>query len=147
MRSLWSAENIQGNGTRLEFEPYLQTADLTSSITDSLKSELTQDSFVEGFLINDQATATSFYLEINEDKNSFEVRQQIIEELTDVLDQYSGSYDFKLSGIPYYRNQYVNYLNREITFYITLSSVLIILLLWILFTEVLLASSSRMMIV
>lgn len=133
VRSLWSAENIQGDGTRLDFEPYLRTSDLNPHTLDSLKTELVDDSFVEGFLVNDQANVTAFYLEINEDKNSFEVRQDIIQNLNNILDQYHGKYEFKLSGIPYYRNQYVNYLNREITFYITLSSVLIIVLLWFLY--------------
>ncbi|MGK7370984.1 MAG: efflux RND transporter permease subunit, partial [Candidatus Halalkalibacterium sp. M3_1C_030] len=46
------------------------------------------------------------------------------------------SYEFKISGIPYYRNQYVQYLNEEILFYISISSVLIILLLWVLYRSV-----------
>ncbi|MDR8392351.1 MMPL family transporter [Aliifodinibius sp. S!AR15-10] len=137
VRSLWSAENIQGDGARLEFEPYLRNSNLQAAGSDSLKTELTTDSFVEGFLINDQATVTAFYLEIVDDKNNFDTRQQIIQKLNEILDQHRDKYDFKLSGIPYYRNQYVNYLNREITFYIILSSFLIIILLWVLYRSTL----------
>ncbi|MFH5885026.1 RND family transporter [Halalkalibaculum sp. DA3122] len=133
VRSLWSAEHIRGDRASLEFEPYLQAADLNFVSTDSIRTALTSDSLIEGFLINEQATVTAFYLEIAGDQNNFDTRQQVINQLNDILDQYRSRYDFKLSGIPYYRNQYVNYLNDEITFYISLSSVLIILLLWLLY--------------
>lgn len=137
VRSLWSAENIQGDGARLEFDPYLRDANLGTVSTDSLRNELTSDSFVEGFLVNDKATVTAFYLEITDDQNNFETRRQIIQRLNDTLNQYRHKYDFKLSGIPYYRNQYINYLNDEIAFYITLSSLLIVLLLWVLYRSTL----------
>lgn len=137
VRSLWSAENIQGEGGRLEFEPYLQRSDLQAISTDSLREALTRDSLIEGFLINEKATATAFYLEIADNRNNFETRRQIIRHLNEILDQYRHKYDFKLSGIPYYRNQYVNYLNDEITFYILLSSLIIVFLLWILYRSAL----------
>jgi len=107
-----------------------------SESDDSLRKQLSEDPFAEGLLINKDLTVTAFYLEIEGDKNNYSARDQIIADLKQQLQSYSHRYDFKISGIPYYRNQYVHYLNDEILFYISLSSVFIIMLLWGLYRSV-----------
>jgi len=52
------------------------------------------------------------------------------------LDEYRFDYEFHTSGIPYFRNQYVNLLNGEIVMYIAISSILIILLLWYIYRTI-----------
>lgn len=130
VRSILSAQQINKTGQRLTFDPYITEDQINSPLPDSIASSLTSDPFAEGFLINKDATVTAFYLEIESGKNNYTARDQIISDLKQVLEPYQNIYDFKISGIPYYRNQYVHYLNEEILFYISLSSVLIILLLW-----------------
>lgn len=130
VRSILSAQDISRSGQHLSFDPYITERDIVTGFSDSLKINLTEDPFAAGLLINDRATATAFYLEIESDKNNYSARDQIIKDLNRHLKPYSYRYDFKISGIPYYRNQYVHYLNDEILFYIMLSSVLIIFLLW-----------------
>lgn len=130
VRSIFSAQNIGRDGQRLTFDAYINKADLAGSVQENLREKLTNDPFAEGLLLNREATVTAFYLEIAADKNNYTARDQIIGDLNRQLEPYSSRYDFKISGIPYYRNQYVNYLNDEILFYISLSSVLIIFLLW-----------------
>ncbi len=132
VRSILSAQQINRSGQRLTFENYID-ADNLSSLSDTLRSSLVSDPFAEGFLVNCEGTVTAFYLEIESGKNNYSVRDQIITDLRDILQPYLNSYEFKISGIPYYRNQYVQYLNEEILFYISISSVLIILLLWVLY--------------
>nr|WP_249066869.1 MMPL family transporter [Halalkalibaculum roseum] len=135
VRSILSAQQINKSGQRLSFDDYFDTENL-NTLSDSTKSALLTDPFAEGFLINKEGNVTAFYLEIESGKNNYSSREQIISELHDVLQPYQNSYEFKISGIPYYRNQYVQYLNEEILFYISISSVLIILLLWVLYRSV-----------
>lgn len=133
VRSLWSAKQIHSKGANLSFDPYLSSSTLGTLNADSLRKLLVNDPFAKGFLINNQGTATAFYLEIEAGKNNYEARDTTIAQLEQLLESYESTYDFKISGIPYYRNQYVSYLNDEILFYISLSSVLVILLLWLLY--------------
>lgn len=136
VRSILSAQQINREGQRLTFDPYVDKNKLQLISRDSLKANLSDDPFVEGLLINKDATATAFYLEIESGKNNYGVRDQIITDLEEVLSPFNERYNFKISGIPYYRNQYVHYLNDEILFYISLSSILVILLLWGLYRSV-----------
>lgn len=136
VRSILSAQQIKKTGRRLTFDPYIDKKNVQSLVSDSLKSNLVNDPFTKGFLINKNATVTAFYLEIEGGKNNYSARDQIISDLSQILEAYQNNYDFKISGIPYYRNQYVHYLNEEILFYISLSSVLIILLLWGLYRSI-----------
>lgn len=131
VRSLWTTEEmINRNGT-LTFQPLLHEDSLTNNIPE-LKKKLTDDPFSKGFFISEDVTTTAFYLEIDEEVNSYETRNQIIDELERITAAYP-QIDFKTTGIPYFRNQYVNMLNGEVLFYISFSSVLIIILLWYLY--------------
>lgn len=132
VRSIFSAQQINKQGQQLTFDPYIQRDDI-SDIPESIRADLVTDPFAEGFLINKQANVTAFYLEIESGKNNYTARDQIISDLKEILQPYQKRYEFKISGIPYYRNQYVQYLNEEILFYISVSSFLIILLLWVLY--------------
>ncbi len=134
VRSIWSAEDIVNENGSLTFDPFLSKESVQNNIH-TVKQRITSDVFSKGFFINDKANTTAFYLEINEEVNSYEVRQQIIDELNLILNKYP-EIDFKITGITYFRNQYVNTLNSEVIFYIAFSSVLIILLLWYLYRSI-----------
>jgi predicted RND superfamily exporter protein len=95
--------------------------------------EMLRDPFISGLLVNTEANVTAIYLELDDNVNSYIVRSQVIGDMMDVLSEYQNSYEFRIAGIPYFRNQYVNLLNAEIVMYISISSVLIIGLLWGLF--------------
>lgn len=131
--SLWSAQRIFSENNRLDFEPYLDEIKLFDTDYSALKREMTTDPFLKGFLLNDAGTATAIVLVIDDAKNTYPNRNNIINSLNEILSDFEDHYTFHISGIPYYRNQYVNMLNREIVGYIAISSVLIILLLWFLY--------------
>ena len=130
VRSLWSATDIQNTNQNLTFDSYLSPSSFQSADLTNIRNRLTDDPFAEGFLLNKQGNVTAFYLEIAEGKNNYSTRQAILGDLQNILTSYQDKYEFKISGIPYYRNQYVQYLNEEMIFYVTLSSILIIMLLW-----------------
>jgi len=134
--SLWSAEQINSDGSSLTFDRYLQPENLNTYDFDLLRETMTSDPFVRGFLINESGNATAIAIRINEDENTYPNRNLIIESITEILEPFRGSYTFHISGIPYFRNQYVNLLNEEIIWYITLSSLIIVLLLWYLYRTV-----------
>ncbi|MDZ7680643.1 MAG: MMPL family transporter [Fodinibius sp.] len=136
VRSLFSATEIQSQNNQLTFTPYINADSLRTAELSKSKQGLTTDPFAEGFLLNKNATVTAFYLEIAEGKNNYGSRKDILNNLNQILKPHEQQYDFKISGIPYYRNQYVSYLNEEMIFYVSISSVLVILLLWGLYRSV-----------
>jgi predicted RND superfamily exporter protein len=134
VQSIWSAEEMVNLDGMLKFDPFLDVDSLQSNLQ-KIKTRITSDSFAEGFLIDKQGTTTAFFLEIDEENNTYETRNAIIEQLKATLSNYPSK-DFKITGIPYFRNQYVNILNEEVIFYISFSSVLIILMLWYLYRSI-----------
>ena len=134
VQSIWSAEEMVNLNGTLKFDPFLGTDSLQSNLN-TIKERITSDSFAEGFLIDKAGTTTAFFLEIDEENNTYETRNEIIDRLQSTLSNYPSK-DFKITGIPFFRNQYVNILNEEVIFYISFSSVLIILLLWYLYRSI-----------
>jgi uncharacterized protein len=105
----------------------------TQFISQDIILDMVKDPFINGLLLNNEANVTAIYLELDDSVNSYVVRAQVIGDMMSVISEYQTAYDFKIAGIPYFRNQYVNLLNSEIIMYISISSVLIIGLLWGLF--------------
>jgi len=132
VRSLWTVQQVQNRGDNLYFEPWLTSEKLRSEPDNTFLS-IKDDPFLDGFLIGTNGTATAIYLEIDEEFNTYRNRNEIIAAINEYLDPYRNRYEFNVSGIPYYRNQYVNLLNGEIVMYIAISSLLIIMLLWYLY--------------
>jgi predicted RND superfamily exporter protein len=134
--SLWNASELQQKNGMINFDPYLTDEIINNSSPDSLKSQITSDPFLSGFLVSRDGTATALALQINEDENTYTNRNDIIDAVNDILAYHQDKYTFHISGIPYYRNQYVNMLNTEIIGYISISSLLIIFLLWYLYRTI-----------
>ena len=136
VNSIWNAREIKEEDGTLTFEPYLTEQMVESGEFERAAEAIKHDPFLEGFLINETGTATAILLSIDEEYNTYPNRNQIIDELNEILSVYSDRFEFHISGIPYFRNQYVNLLNGEIITYIAFSSFLIIILLWYLYRSV-----------
>lgn len=136
VRSITNAEKIENINDQLTFSPYIEQIPETDGELTALKESLIDDPFLTGFLINSEGTAAAFVLSIHEDDNTYPNRNLIIESINDSIEDYTDLYHFHKSGIPYFRNQYVNLLNSEIFIYIGFSSVLIILILWYLYRSI-----------
>jgi len=134
--SLWNASELKQSNGMINFDPYLTNEIIESSSPDSLKAQITSDPFLDGFLISSDGTATALAIQINEEENTYSNRNTIIDSIHDILSYHQDKYTFHISGIPYYRNQYVNMLNTEIIGYISISSLLIIFLLWYLYRTI-----------
>jgi len=134
--SILDTQEIKSINGQLSFDPYFDLENSTDDQLLSVKENITLDPFINGSLINRSGTATAIVLRINEDENTFFNRNYIIDSINNVLEEYRSDYEFHTSGIPYFRNQYVNLLNWEIVMYIAISSVLIILLLWYIYRTI-----------
>lgn len=134
--SLWNAQQITSEDNRLQFDPYLEESRLDTVDFQNLKVNLSTDPLLSGYLINESGTATSIALVIEEGENTYEAKNVIINQINEILSDYRQHYEFHISGIPYFRNQYVNMLNDEIVVYIAISSLLIILLLWYMYRTI-----------
>lgn len=134
--SLWSAEEISSDGTNLTFDRYLEYQHLNNYDYELLKKSMIGDPFLNGFLLNESGNATAIAIRIIDEENTYPNRNLIIKSIADILELYQGTYTFHLSGIPYFRNQYVNLLNDEIVWYISVSSIIIIFLLWYLYRTI-----------
>jgi predicted RND superfamily exporter protein len=133
VRSLFSATEIRNNNNKLTFDPYLYPDSLFQDNFAATGQKIASDPLAEGYLLNQTGDVTAFYLEIDTDGNNYSTREDIIAHLQQILAPYQLKYDFNISGIPYYRNQYVKYLNNEMVFYVIISSILVIVLLWSLY--------------
>jgi uncharacterized protein len=134
--SLWNANRFKNEDGQLISEPFLSTAELSTEEQVELLDELTRNPFTSNVLINSAGTVTSIIVELDDTLNSYPVRRQVIADIQAVLSFYQSTYDFRIAGIPFFRNQYVDMLNEEIIMYISISSILIMILLWGLFRNV-----------
>lgn len=134
--SIWDVNRFKNVDDQLISSPYLDDTIFGDSDRTEILQDLLRNPFTSGVLINKDATVTAVYLELDDTNNSYLVRSQVISDMLEVLSDYSDAYDFKIAGIPYFRNQYVDMLNSEIIMYISISSVLIMILLWALFRNV-----------
>jgi len=134
--SLWSAVNIRSANGTLRFDSLLTTGSLSPDSLARVRQQIENNPFASGFLVSEDFEETAILLKILEGQNSYENRNRIIASVNSILDNYRQYYIFHISGIPYYRNQYVNLLNDEIVVYIGLSSIFIIALLWFLYRSI-----------
>lgn len=131
--SLTGATRLLDDQGMLISEPYINFDNPDSYLHPETVEELLLDPFVANLLINSDATVTAIYLELNEQVNQFTVRRQVIADMYRVLDGFTQYYEFNIAGIPYFRNIYVEMLNAEIFVFVSISSVLIIGILWLIF--------------
>jgi len=134
--SLWNANEFRNENGQLLSEPYLKDSNLSQIEQQILLDKLITNPFTSNILINENGTVTSIIVELDDTLNSYPVRSQVINDLQDILEIYRNDYDFRIAGIPFFRNQYVDMLNEEIIMYISISSVLIMILLWGLFRNI-----------
>jgi len=134
--SILDAQEIKSEDGQLTFDHYFDLENTSIESLSKTKENITLDPFLNGSLINSSGDATAIVLRINEEENTFFNRNYIIDSINEVLNEYRSDYEFHTSGIPYFRNQYVNLLNGEIVMYIAISSILIILLLWYIYRTI-----------
>ena len=127
---------MDGAGNSLRFKNYLTKEKLQNSNLQKVKQRMLEDPNVAGVVLSEEGDFTAVALDIDDSEDAYNVRQSILDDLNEVLEPYRTTYDFRLSGIPYFRNTYVNLLNNEILFFVSISSILILLVLFVLYRSI-----------
>lgn len=132
VQSITTASQITSDQGELTIIPYVNL-EISSN---ELKQRLLSDNFVRGLLIDDSATFSAIYIGLNEENNTFWKRQVFIDSLQIIIDKEPLLSESYVSGIPYFRNGYVNALNKDIPFYMGFGTLLISIILWFLFHNI-----------
>lgn len=136
VNSLWTAQKMRKESNSLTFEPYLTNQVIQNRKLDSLKKQLIDDDLIGDVLLSQSGTITAISIEIDDSENAYTTRQRILEQIYEIIEPYQSNFKIRYSGIPYFRNMYVNLLNGEIIFFVVLSSVLILVILWFLYRSI-----------
>lgn len=131
VESLTEARSLANRNDNLVIEPVWDPGQPAPSL-DSLLS----NPFLKDILLSRDGTASAIYITIDAEADPFRIRGEVIESMNRILEPHMDRYDIAITGIPYFRNEYVNMLNHEIFFYITLSTFLVMILLGALFQSV-----------
>lgn len=92
--------------------------------------------FLRDLILNRSGTATAVYVTVDAESDPFAIRQSVINGMRDILAPHMEPYAIGITGIPYFRNEYVNMLNREILVYVSTSTLLVMLILAGLFRNI-----------
>jgi hypothetical protein len=131
--SLLSAQRLTNQDGELVTQAWLEEIPTGAINRDSLLQQWKSDPFLADLLINQAGTVTAMYIELDQDRTNYTTRQAILDELLPLVEPLKQQASLYITGIPYFRNMYVNRLNEQIVFYISLSTVLIVVLLWFLY--------------
>jgi uncharacterized protein len=131
--SLLTAEQLVSSEGQLLTQKWIDRRPILPAQRDSLLESWANDSFLADLIVNKSGTVTGLYVELSPDMVTYTHRQRIINEIEPFIDELYNIADIQITGIPYFRNMYVNRLNEQIVFYISISSVIIIFLLWFLY--------------
>jgi predicted RND superfamily exporter protein len=131
--SLLTAESLVSEDGQLITRKWIEQRPINIDKRDSLLTSWSEDPFLADLMVNRNGTVTGLYVELSADMTTYTHRQRIIDEIEPHLRHLYKVADVQITGIPYFRNMYVNRLNQQIIFYISVSSVLIIFLLWFLY--------------
>jgi len=136
VNSLSSLTRLEDKRGMLQTVPYVQYGRERALLSEQARSALLDDPFASNLLVSSDGGVTAIYMEVNEKVNRFDIRRQVISDLNRVLGEYAHLYDFNTAGIPFFRNTYVELLNAEILVFVSISSVLIIGVLWLIFGNI-----------
>ncbi|MFU8811334.1 MAG: efflux RND transporter permease subunit [Balneolaceae bacterium] len=137
VQSLWNAREIRSEKDQLTFDRYFTDDAIgTEEYVHATLDRISSDSLLAGFMLGQDQSVTALILTVDEPYNTYPNRNRIIDSINEQVSLLPASVSVHKSGIPYFRNQYVNLLNGEIVMYIAISSLLIIGLLWLLYKSI-----------
>ncbi len=131
--SILSAESLESDEGNLITRPWVEDKSLLATHRDSLLQAWSKDPFLSNLVINRDGTVMGLYVQLESDMVTYTDRQRILKELEPIISPLYDVAKVYITGIPYFRNMYVNRLNEQIIFYVSISSMLIVFLLWFLY--------------
>lgn len=132
--SLTNFSTLNVDGDALSAKPLIPDT-LVESDTASYREGVLNSSAI-GYVVNEDATATALFVQINPTSNNYEHREELLSHIRQALRPFASKYQIHFSGFPYIRNTYANLLRVETVKYVLLSSLVVLLVLVWLFRGV-----------
>ncbi|MEO1477404.1 MAG: MMPL family transporter [Bacteroidota bacterium] len=139
VQEVTSVANVQGlRGTAGGIEIRELVGDDLSN-RDSLvayRARVLADSLAAGYVVNREADAATLLIRLEADANDYTGRKVVLDQSRAVLAGFPA-YDFRITGFPFLRNNYVDKLQVETIKYVVISSLInVLILLWMFRTPV-----------
>lgn len=132
--SLTNLETLRSGPDGLEARPLIEAYGDDATRLAAQRKRALADSLASGYVVNRDGTVTAILVWISPDEPStYSERKSVLDALSRVTKPYDGRYRFRTTGIPYLRNIYVDSLRVETIKYFFISSVLILLILYLTF--------------
>ncbi|MEM6648372.1 MAG: MMPL family transporter, partial [Bacteroidota bacterium] len=133
VQEVTSVANVQGlRGTAGGIEIRELVGDDLGS-ADSLaayRARVLADSLAAGYVVNRAASAATLLIRLESDANDYTGRKVVLDQSREVLASFP-EYDFRYTGFPFLRNNYVDKLQVETIKYVIISSLInVLILLW-----------------
>lgn len=127
--SLTSMENVRATDFGLEVAPVVEALHPHPDSLGALEARLRADSLAVGYVVNAAGTATALFIQIEPERNTYELRGEVIERAQEALGPWAERYELRWSGFPYLRNAYIDSLQVEVVRSVGLASLVIMLVL------------------
>ena len=138
--SLPTVFRLEKNDSLAKFEtiPLIQHPISSQKEVDSLKAEILNLPFYEGFIYNKETGATLLLITFKKKDLDSKRRLTIVDEIKNLGDAFSKKHniDMHYSGMPYIRSQMMTKVSDEMTLFLTLAVCVTALILWLFFRSV-----------
>jgi predicted RND superfamily exporter protein len=123
---------------KFETVPLIQHPITSQKEVDSLKAEILNMPFYEGFIYNRETGATVLLITFKKKDLDSKRRLSIVDEIRVLGDAYSQKHgiDMHYSGMPYIRSQLMTKVSHEMTLFLALAVCVTALILWLFFRSV-----------
>jgi uncharacterized protein len=123
---------------KFETIPLIQNPITSQQEVDSLKAEILNMPFYDGFIYNKETGATLLLITFNKKDLDSKRRLTIVDEIKNLGDAYSQKNNIEIhySGMPYIRSQLMTKVSHEMTLFLILAVCVTALILWLFFRSV-----------
>jgi uncharacterized protein len=123
---------------KFETFPLIQNPISSQKEVDSLKTEILNLPFYDGFIYNKETGATLLLITFNKKELDSKRRLTIVEEIKTLGDAYQQKYGLTMhySGMPYIRSQLMTKVSHEMTLFLILAICVTALILWMFFRSI-----------
>lgn len=120
---------------RFDLKEVVQRRPQSQAEVDSLKKQIKRLPFYRGLLYNDSTNATLMMLSVNREKFNSEERVEVIEEIRDIVQQFTETTGLQvhISGLPYIRTVQTAKIKQELGLFVGLSALITAILLLLFF--------------
>ncbi|MEM8559988.1 MAG: hypothetical protein AAGG50_19400, partial [Bacteroidota bacterium] len=134
--SVANVQGLRGTAGGIEIRELVGDALSNSDSLAAYRARVLADSLAAGYVVNRAADAATLLIRLEKDANDYTGRTIVLDQSRAVLAGFPA-YDFRYTGFPFLRNNYVDKLQVETIKYVIISSLInVLILLWMFRTPV-----------